>query len=1170
MFMFSKRAGMWWTIPAALIWGMLFVSVSPAWSQDAEDTASDEADDNAAKQWRLRGYNKSGSFPLGVVVSPDGKKVYYGQWAPADGQRWGPMFHTLEIDSGDIQETKEALSDAARLRNSITNVSFSPDGKHMLLTLRMNKYPSSVTFLVRDLTTGKTASIHAPGWASAEWVGKKIAVTQHDSDGNFGYVRLYSTNGKKMARTKFRGRVLTANPMGTRLVLMADPTDPTRITDQRRAGIVVLNADTNEVIHRLKAEDHQLTAAAFMSRSGDYAAVGRDWGDDPRFNAFHLTLFTSEGPDTSLTIRRTSRITPVAVTDDGKTVIITCPSDARSGALKLMDTNGMSRTLVPSDVIGAAVRGKMLYYIACNNKGAPVMKVIRLNSDAPFTDDELTAEERRELDAAGDEDDQDDQEEDGLFADEDDTDGTTPKQWPLDGPDPRWSGWLNVVASPDGKEIYYDHWGWGVHVLDTESGRTDQVTEARSQVLKDFVPVQEVKFSPDGRYMLLTLYGPTFIVRNLKTGKRAKIPNAGPAWAEWAGKRIAVARLFPEGTFCHARLYPASGKKAKKTKFRGRILAADTKGTRLVMMADTQDPTKKTDPAQAGIVVVNGANGEVIHSLQPKTRIHSSLARMSPSGKYAAVGLTSSAYEGSAAMTYQFAIFAAEDPDTSLVIRRTTRRMAPIAVTDDGRAVVIIGSTNWQSGKLKLIDINGKSRLLATINATGGAVHGETAYCATNDREEGPCMKAIPIKLDGALPDDELTPAERLEHEKVPLRDQLEEDDDVGEDDHLFDDEDDADDADTPRPEGRAAGEWPLHVTFSRYSWGRPEVTVSPDGMTVYFAANALKAYGDVRALDTGNGEIRPMRDFLKKHDDTDYGVIRIAPSPDGRHLLVTMGSTDEPLFVVRDLITDKRYEISADGKAWAEWAGNKIAVSQRTPERQYDRVTMYSTTGRKVKKTRLYGRVLAADATGMRLVMMADTSDPKKPVKPGDAGLAVVNAAGGKIIHYLQPTGVVSDLAVVMSPSGKYAAVWLSSQAFRKELPHIMAIFSTEDPDKSLVIGRRAGRRIPIAVTDDGQAVAIISPHGRKGRVNILGPKGVGEQVLPGPKLKLVGINGKSHTFAEVNAFAGVVHDNTAYCFVLDEDKAAIMKAIPVDFDVPLTDDELTAEERRKKNASP
>ncbi|MHC4562625.1 MAG: hypothetical protein ACYS8X_07630 [Planctomycetota bacterium] len=433
--MFSRRTGIGWVVLAALMAGMLFVSVPPARAQDdADDTASDEADDNAPKEWPLVDYEDPGRYLQTVVVSPDGKEVYYNQYEQLVGDEWARSywsyritFHTLETESGTTFETREVLSKALNRHNDVVDVEFSPDGRYSLLTLMTKQYPAVVTFIVRDTKTGKMVNkIPNAGWAFAEWVGKKIAVTRLIDNTKFGFVTLYSATSKKGKRTKFRGRVLAANTKGSRLVMMANTTKPTLATDHKLAGVVVLNAANGEIIHRLQTEKFQRTTVAYMSPSGEYAAVGRICWDNVNYSTtavYQMAIFSTEDPDKSLVIRRTSRIIPVAVTDEGKAVIITSPLGYSAGALKLVDINGKSRTLVPFSASGATVHGKMAYCVVRSGEEGPCMRAIPLNLDVELTDNELTAEERGDKpdseikDELEEDDEEDGDDDDGLFED---------------------------------------------------------------------------------------------------------------------------------------------------------------------------------------------------------------------------------------------------------------------------------------------------------------------------------------------------------------------------------------------------------------------------------------------------------------------------------------------------------------------------------------------------------------------------------------------------------------------------------------------------------------------------------------------------------------------------------------------------------------------------------
>ncbi|MHC4179999.1 MAG: WD40 repeat domain-containing protein, partial [Planctomycetota bacterium] len=396
--MFSRQTGIWWVVLAALMAGMLFVAMPPAQAQDdADETDSEEANDDSPKQWPLVDYEDPGRFLQEVVVAPSGKEVYYNQYERLVGDEWARSYgthrmsyHTLDTESGATYETREAFSKAINRHNDVVDIQFSPDGKYMLLTLMTKQYPAVITFIVRDAKTGKTVNkIANASWAYARWVGKKIAITRLIDNTKFGFVTLYSAKSKKGKRTKYRGRVLAANVKGDRLVMMANTTKPTLATDHRESGIIVLNAATGEIIHRLRAQKLQRTTLAYMSPSGEYAVVGRICWDNVNYSTtavYQTAIFSTKDPDKSLVIRRTGRIMPVAVTDEGKAVVISSSSGYGAGALKLVDINGKSRTLIPFSATGATVHGKMAYCVVRSGAEGPTMRAVPLKLDVELTD----------------------------------------------------------------------------------------------------------------------------------------------------------------------------------------------------------------------------------------------------------------------------------------------------------------------------------------------------------------------------------------------------------------------------------------------------------------------------------------------------------------------------------------------------------------------------------------------------------------------------------------------------------------------------------------------------------------------------------------------------------------------------------------------------------------
>ncbi|HDZ20030.1 hypothetical protein LCGC14_0095600 [marine sediment metagenome] len=337
--------------------------------------------------------------------------------------------------------------------------------------------------------------------------------------------------------------------------------------------------------------------------------------------------------------------------------------------------------------------------------------------------------------------------------------------------------WLQYVrVSPNGKQVFYNQirrlegheadqsWyssRWCTYVLDTTSGMTDDAANTIDRKLTAHFDVYSIEYSPDNKLQLISLLRRTypvralFIVRNVKTGKIiAKIPQPERAWACWLGnKRLAVSRQIDK-KFGFVYMYSPKGKKLGRTKFRGRVLAADAAGKILVMMAHKADMTRGVTHAKADVVVLRASDGKVLRSVRNARRQKPVTAAISPSAKYVAIGQM--CWDYNTVGTDHILNVMPVDPESEVKPLRISRRapIMPISISDEGNTIILAENPGGRTfGSVKYMNIEGKSRVIVPYNASGAQVHGDEVFCLVD--ADVPFIVATPLETEGDLTGDE-------------------------------------------------------------------------------------------------------------------------------------------------------------------------------------------------------------------------------------------------------------------------------------------------------------------------------------------------------------------------------------------------------------------------------
>ena len=106
---------------------------------------------------------------------------------------------------------------------------------------------------------------------------------------------------------------------------------------------------------------------------------------------FDLTEEAADNDETTLLkLFRRAPIFPRSITDDGDTLIVaqSAMGGQRFGAIKFMNKEGKSRTLVPYGACGAKIHDDKIYCLV--NGAVPKITVEPVSLEGDMTDDETT------------------------------------------------------------------------------------------------------------------------------------------------------------------------------------------------------------------------------------------------------------------------------------------------------------------------------------------------------------------------------------------------------------------------------------------------------------------------------------------------------------------------------------------------------------------------------------------------------------------------------------------------------------------------------------------------------------------------------------------------------------------------------------------------------------
>ena len=381
-------------LAALLAAGVVLLTGSSAVGQEA-------ADSDTPQQWAIPDYIDPFPYLQHVWVSPDGTEVFYDQireltGIEEQGSYWSykSCMFKLDVESGDVMDVAEWVDRSVTLYYDVYRVDYSPDGKHLLVSLWARTKPTRTIFYIMDAKTKKVVGKMKEGgrgWAC--WLGdERIAVSSIVNANEYGAIRVHDLRGKQRNATTIRGRVLSASLDGTVLAVHGSKLNPSRACAPRYADMLAIDTTTGKVIASSKKLENQRGAWALISPGGDYVAFGRScWtyrDDSARQYEVSVQPLNKDVPDKNLTILRKTPIIPVSVTDEGNTIVLT-PAGAGGRtltSLKIMNLDGMSRVIINYNACGAAIHGDTAYCIV--DEDAPYIVAAKVDTEGDMLIDE--------------------------------------------------------------------------------------------------------------------------------------------------------------------------------------------------------------------------------------------------------------------------------------------------------------------------------------------------------------------------------------------------------------------------------------------------------------------------------------------------------------------------------------------------------------------------------------------------------------------------------------------------------------------------------------------------------------------------------------------------------------------------------------------------------------
>lgn len=396
----SRSKAMLIGLPLSLLVLMLAlaVAVRPAVGQDAEA-------ETEVQEWDIGDYEDPYPYLQSIWVSPDGRFVFFDQLRDITGHEADQSWYSrkwctfvLDTEEDVVDDAGNALAKKLTAHYDVWYVLYSPDQKYVLVGLGRRTYPVRATFLIKDAESGKTVGkISSPEWAMARWIGsKRIAVSQQ-IEKKYGFVRIYSPKGKKLAQTKFRGVVTGSDAEGKILAMRANRSDMSLPTDYKNCDIAFVSAENGQILASAPRRERQRVVTGLVSPNGQYAVAGRIcWSYGDSLTEHEITVFdlSEEARDEDKTrllkLYRKSPIFPCSITDDGNVVVVAQSpmGGQRYGAVKLMNTEGKSRTLVPYNACGARLHDGRVYCIV--DGAMPKIIAAPAVMEGDMTDDETT------------------------------------------------------------------------------------------------------------------------------------------------------------------------------------------------------------------------------------------------------------------------------------------------------------------------------------------------------------------------------------------------------------------------------------------------------------------------------------------------------------------------------------------------------------------------------------------------------------------------------------------------------------------------------------------------------------------------------------------------------------------------------------------------------------
>jgi len=395
--MFARKS-LWVLLGVVLLSAVLAISFAPARGQDADADAQDPAQaEDEPQKWSLHDYEDPFPYLQSLRVSPDSRLIYYSQMRELTGVEdmgsyWSKKWCTfvLNTEDGTTRDAAAAIDRSLTAHYDVFDVLFSPDGKYQLVSLWQRTKPMRTLFLVLDAKTQKViGKIPQPdrGWGC--WFGNDKLAISRIIDNNYGYIYIFSPKGRQLAKTRYRGRVLTASTDGKVLAVMGRRHDPTSGVTHSNADVFAFSTETGEVLAYSKRLDRQRPAVAYISPEGKYVAFGRIcWSYRDRLTEYELVVapLTDDVGKKKLRIMRERPILPLAVTDDGHCIVLTRAYGGNMGAIKMLDLDGRSRVLVPFRGTGATIHKDKLYCLVA--AGIPYITAFPLETEGEMTGSE--------------------------------------------------------------------------------------------------------------------------------------------------------------------------------------------------------------------------------------------------------------------------------------------------------------------------------------------------------------------------------------------------------------------------------------------------------------------------------------------------------------------------------------------------------------------------------------------------------------------------------------------------------------------------------------------------------------------------------------------------------------------------------------------------------------